>query len=86
MGLGELGMLRIVGFEQIEILVAVAVGDEDDLRAVRRPGDVVIVGGTVGHLHDLGVRADVHAEQLAVDGEGHELLVGGQARTRSRRW
>ena len=41
-------MIGIVGLEQVDVFLAAAVGEEDDLLAVGRPGGAVIVGGMVG--------------------------------------
>src|SRR5262249_8953323 len=71
----ETRMLRVVGLKEIEVLVAIAIGDEDDLRGVRRPGDTVVVGRAVGQTANVGLRADRHHEQFAVDGEGDVALV-----------
>ena len=52
-GLDQLGMLGVVGLQQVEVLVAVAVGDEEDLLAVGRPGDAVVVGRVIGQPRGL---------------------------------
>src|SRR5438270_13430000 len=58
--------------------MAGAVGGEDELLAVGRPGNAVVVGRVVGQPGGLAAGGDGGQEQLAVDHEGDVPLVGGQ--------
>ena len=70
----EIGMIGVVGFQKINVLVAAAVGEKDDLLAVGRPGEAVIVGGlSVSRLALPPLAPD--QENLAVDDEGDVFLV-----------
>ena len=78
MGLDQFRVLGVVVLQQVDVLVAVAVGDEDDLLAVGRPGDAVVVGRVLGQPRRPCRPAIGMQEDLAVDDEGDVLLVRRQ--------
>src|SRR5207248_3048798 len=77
-GFGQVGGVRVVGLEQIQVFLPGAVGREHDLLAVRGPGDVVVVGGVVGQAGGFAAVGQRAQEQLAVGDEGDVLFVRGR--------
>src|SRR5262249_44108840 len=77
-GLDELGVVGVVALQQVQVLVAAAVGDEDHLRRVGGPGDAVVVGRVVGQAGGVAGAAHRQQEDVAVDHEGDVLLVLGE--------
>src|SRR5439155_13396732 len=77
--LDQVGVLGVVGLQRVDVLVAAAVGGEQELLAVRRPGHAVVEGGRVGQPPGLAAAVGGHQPDRAVYDEGDVPLVGGQA-------
>src|SRR5262249_2305640 len=77
--LDQFGVFRVVRLEQVEVFVAAAVGDKNDLLRVGRPGDAVVVGCPFREPPGLAA-AGGHQEQLTVDGEGDVLFIVRQGK------
>jgi len=81
MGLEKLLVIRVIGFQKVDVLLAVAVGQEHDLATVRRPGDGMIVGVVMSrHMGEpLGLAAAArHQEDLPVHHQSDQFFIVGQ--------